>query len=65
MSEPTFKAIECCEGCRFFWASECECRRNAPAPGRVSYERARWPVVFGSDWCGEYKPVSVEKAEAE
>ncbi len=65
MSEPTFKAIESCEGCRFFWPGRDQCRRNAPVPGRGDFERAKWPIVFLSDWCGEYKPVPGEKAEAE
>ena len=38
------------------------CRRHAPAPIQVEIDEdadreTRWPVVFGSDWCGEHRPI--------
>lgn len=49
----------CCNTCPYFTnrirlnsGSEGICRRNAPVPS-VS-NRASWPAVYASDWCGEH-----------
>ena len=47
---------ESCADCRFFLGDvddtngTGQCHRNAPSP-----MASGWPVVLGSDWCGEYE----------
>jgi hypothetical protein len=50
-----------CNTCRFFQASQAQCRRYAPQP-TADAKNAHWPVVSANDWCGEYQPS--EKAAA-
>lgn len=49
-----------CVNCRYFWrhrgdSEEGSCRRRAPKPGLGAVAFcARWPLVDGGDWCGEW-----------
>ena len=54
-----------CEECRFFSQNWGECRRRAPV-GKTEHltygsrnvtanERAWWPLVETTDWCGEFE----------
>ncbi|WGF89960.1 hypothetical protein [Marinivivus vitaminiproducens] len=55
-----------CQGCRFWFSSKTQCRRNAPLPA-VSEKGSQtlWPTTAADDWCGEFQPkVTDEKAAA-
>ena len=51
-----------CQTCAHYAEKPSECRRYAPQP-TGSDNKAQWPTVSASDWCGEYKP-DAEKERA-
>lgn len=52
---------DACANCVYSWLLQSQvsalCRRYAPRPELVDREdnRATWPMVRASSWCGEYK----------
>lgn len=59
------KNRDLCKDCRFFETEEGEhqglCRKNAPSPFLAPTEDALrlrdvwWPIVFDTDWCGDWE----------
>lgn len=43
-----------CQTCAFYNSGDSECRRYAPQPSDND-QKAQWPTVAATDWCGEYK----------
>lgn len=41
-----------CSECVFWFAPKSECRIKSPVAG---LDFAKWPIVMGTDWCGEFK----------
>lgn len=52
-----------CSACKFFNASQTECRRYAPSPTEID-KQAQWPTVASEDWCGEFVALGEERAVA-
>jgi hypothetical protein len=56
-----------CSTCRYSnqWADPdgigMHCRRHPPKVNRDPSDFAEFPLVFPSDWCGEFQPKSEEK----
>lgn len=52
-----------CSNCKFFNATQSECRRYAPSPAETDM-KAQWPNVASEDWCGEFVALANEQAVA-
>jgi hypothetical protein len=55
-----------CGACRFFAATEGQCRRRAPlvTGGMMSSVETVFPVTLPTEWCGEYEAKAEDATES-